>query len=201
MTLALHGDQKETSETALSAEIARLPQEGRGDVNVTAIAVTRHKNPSSSEGFFARTGAAMNPVSPRLMLAEALRRVAVSPAAAIEIADRAGNDLRRAVQRARSGKAVNAGAHLALCGAVGIDPVDGSPRPVKRVPRCVAWPVIAGELKRVRLLRRFDQRSAARVIGISASSICRVEAGNDVSVATLVQVCRFIEVHPDDYAT
>jgi hypothetical protein len=63
----------------------------------------------------------MTSPSPRATLAAALRTVAASPA---DIADRVGADMRGAILRARAGKPINAGAYLALCGALGLDPVD-----------------------------------------------------------------------------
>jgi DNA-binding XRE family transcriptional regulator len=139
--------------------------------------------------------------SPCLMLAAALKVITASPAAAIEIADRAGPDMRGNIFRARSGKPINAGAFVALCGAVGIDPVDGSARPPRRVSSRIAWPTVGASLRIVRRLRHQDQRSAAKTIGISAATLCRVEAGDAVSVHTFLAVCRFIGVHPEHYAS
>jgi DNA-binding Xre family transcriptional regulator len=139
-------------------------------------------------------------IPPRAMLAAALGELAASPAAAVEIADRAGCGMRGRVFRARAGKPINAGAFLALCGAVGIDPVDGSIRTPKRVPAQVAWPMVGASLRIVRLVLRQGQRSAAKTIGISPATLCRVEAGDAVSVETLLAVCAFMGVHPDHYA-
>jgi hypothetical protein len=140
----------------------------------------------------------MTPASPRATLAATLRTVAASP---VDIASRVGADMRGAILRARAGKPINAGAYLALCGAVGVDPLDGSPRPPKRVSTGVAWPMVGAGLKIVRQLRDQDQRSAAKAIGISAATLCRVEAGDAVSVETLLAVCKFIGIHPDHYST
>jgi transcriptional regulator with XRE-family HTH domain len=105
----------------------------------------------------------------------------------------------RQVSLARSGKPINAGAYLALCGAAGIDPVDGSARPVKSVAANVEWWVLAMALFVTRGLRKLDQRSAAKAIGVSASTVCRVETGNPVSIANMIKVCTFLGVHPDGY--
>jgi DNA-binding XRE family transcriptional regulator len=140
-------------------------------------------------------------IHPRELLAAALGKVMASPAAATEIAARAGNHMRGPMLRARAGKSINAGAYLALCGVLGLDPVDGSPRPVKRVASRVVWPMVGAGLRIVRRLRDQDQRSAAKAIGISAATLCRVEAGDAVSIETLLSVCRFIGVHPDHYST
>lgn len=65
-------------------------------------------------------------------LANALRAAASSPGALAPIAQRACVTPRQA-SMARAGKPINAGAYLALCGAVGVDPTDGSPRQIKAV--------------------------------------------------------------------
>lgn len=148
-------------------------------------------------------GVGRGPPSPpcaRAALAAALRELAPSPAAAVEIADRAGASMRGPIFRARVGKPINAGAFLAICGAVGIDPADGSARVPRRVPAHIAWPMVGAGLRIVRQLRRQGQRSAAKAIGISAATLCRVEAGDAVSVETLLAVCRFIGTHPEHYA-
>jgi Flp pilus assembly CpaE family ATPase len=93
------------------------------------------------------------------------------------------------VALARAGKPINAGAYLALCGAAGIDPVDCACRPAKAVSSTALF-ITRG-------VRRVDQRSAAKLIGVS----CRVEAGKPVSIANTMKVCAFIGVHPDGYTT
>jgi DNA-binding XRE family transcriptional regulator len=135
----------------------------------------------------------------RAILAKALQVAAPSSTALAEIADRAGG-LRRQIFRARAGKQINAGAFLALCAVIGIDPVNGLPRPVRVVPSSIAWPMVGAALRIARRLRHHDQRSAAQVIGMSAATVCRIEAGDPVSIESLLSVCRFIGVHPDHYA-
>jgi DNA-binding XRE family transcriptional regulator len=44
-----------------------------------------------------------------------------------------------------------------------------------------------------------DQRNAAKVIGVSPSTVCRLESGKPVSIASMIKVCAFIGVHPDGY--
>jgi DNA-binding Xre family transcriptional regulator len=139
-------------------------------------------------------------VAPRVLLAAALKKIATTPAAAVEIADRAGDDMRRSVLRARAGKAINAGAFVALCAAVCIDPVDGARRPPKRMPACIAWPMVGAGLRIARRLRHQKLRSAAKLMGISATTLCRLEAGDAVSVESFLAACRFLGVHPEHYA-
>jgi DNA-binding XRE family transcriptional regulator len=134
----------------------------------------------------------------RSALANALRVSAVSPESFAAIAAQAVVT-RRQVALARAGKPINAGAYLALCGAVGVDPVDGSPRPVKAISSNVAWWLLSAALYITRSLRRLDQRSAAKLIGVSPSTVCRVESGKPVSIAAMAKACAFIGVHPDGY--
>jgi hypothetical protein len=138
-----------------------------------------------------------SPRCPRAVLASVLREMAPNSSAAVEIADRAGPDLRRQVFRARAGKPIHAGAFLALCGAVGIDPASGTVRPSKKVPPEIMWPMVGTGLKIVRRLRYLDQRAAAQIVGASAATICRVEGGVAVSVESFLAICRFMGVHPD----
>jgi transcriptional regulator with XRE-family HTH domain len=131
-------------------------------------------------------------------LSTALRPSASSSAEQNSIARQAGVTSRQ-VSLARSGKPVNAGAYLALCAAVGVDPVDGKDRPVKSVSPNILWWVLSGAMYISRNLKKLDQRAAAEVIGISAASVCRVECGQPVSVGILLRVCAFIGVHPFGY--
>jgi DNA-binding Xre family transcriptional regulator len=134
-------------------------------------------------------------------LSEALRaRIPDLPLSALnEFARQAGVPPKLA-SLARKGKSVNTGAHLALCAAVGIDPVDGRSRPVKQLSSNVVWWLLSGALYITRNLKKLDQRAAAEAIGISAASVCRIECGQPVSIGVLLKVCAFIGVHPDGYA-
>jgi transcriptional regulator with XRE-family HTH domain len=131
-------------------------------------------------------------------LAQALQAQASTAVALATIAQRARVTPRQ-VALARVGKPINAGAFLALCGAVGIDPVDGAARPIKAVSPDIEWWLLSAALYITRGLRRLDQRSAANAIGVSPSTVCRVEAGKPISVAAMIKVCTFVGVHPDGY--
>lgn len=131
-------------------------------------------------------------------LADALRARALSLEALAKIAGDAGVT-RRQVCLARAGKPIGAGAHLALCGAVGIDPIDGASRPPKVVSANVVWWILSTALYVTRNLRKLDQRSAARLIGVSPATVCRVECAKPVSVEAMLKVCAFVGVHPDGY--
>ena len=90
-------------------------------------------------------------------LANALR-AALSPVVLAAIAQRACVT-RRQASMARAGKPINAGAYLALCGAIGVDPTDGSPRQIKTVSANVLWRLLSASLDVTRSSRRLDQRA------------------------------------------
>jgi DNA-binding XRE family transcriptional regulator len=136
--------------------------------------------------------------NPTNALSVAMQLGAPSHDALADIACQAGVTVRQAAL-ARAGKPINAGAYLALCGVAGVDPIDGSPRQIKTVSPNVVWWQLSGALYITRGLRRLDQRSAAKLIGVSPSTVCRVEAGQPVSVANMIKVCAFVGVHPDGY--
>jgi len=131
-------------------------------------------------------------------LSNELQLFASSWAALDSVAQRAGVQSRLA-SMARAGKPVNAGAHLALCAATGINPVDGTSRPIKQLSPNVVWWLLAGALYITRSLRKLDQRAAGKVIGVSPATVCRVERGQPVSIGVLIKICAFIGVHPDGY--
>jgi DNA-binding XRE family transcriptional regulator len=131
-------------------------------------------------------------------LSNVLQSSASSWTALDAIAHQAGVCPRQA-SLARAGKPVNAGAYLALCAVTGIDPVDGTSRPVRELSPNVAWWLLSGALYITRHLKKLDQRAAAKAIGISAASVCRVERGQPVSIGVMLKVCAFIGVHPFGY--
>jgi hypothetical protein len=132
-------------------------------------------------------------------LSTALQSLISSRTALDSLARQAGI-MPRQVSLARSGKAINAGAHLALCAAAGVDPVDGAAQPVKVVSADVVWWLLSGALYITRNLRKLDQRGAATAIGVSPSTVCRVECGKPVSAENMIKVCAFIGVHPYGYS-
>jgi transcriptional regulator with XRE-family HTH domain len=131
-------------------------------------------------------------------LADVLTAAAPTSAALAAFADRAGVTRRQASQ-ARFGKPVSAGAYLAIAGALGIDPMNGAQLPPKIVSANIEWWLLASASYITRGLQQLDQRRAAKAIGISPSTVCRLEAGKPTSIGALIKVCRFIGVHPDGY--
>jgi transcriptional regulator with XRE-family HTH domain len=131
-------------------------------------------------------------------LSQALQSVASSWPLLDAIARQAGVSP-KLVSLARAGKPINAGAYLAVCGAIGINPVDGMPAPVKQLKPSLVWWQLSAALYITRALKKLDQRAAAKVIGVSPATVCRVERGQPVSIGVLIKTCSFIEVHPDGY--
>jgi transcriptional regulator with XRE-family HTH domain len=131
-------------------------------------------------------------------LSEVLQSTASSWPELDAVARRAGVQSRLA-SMARASKPINAGAYLALCAVTGLDPVDGKSRPVKELSPNVVWWFLSSALCITRSLKKLDQRGAAKVIGISPATVCRVERGQPVSIGVMLKVCAFIGVHPDGY--
>jgi hypothetical protein len=103
-------------------------------------------------------------------LENVLRALDLPPAALVAVATQAAVPPRLA-SRARAGKPINAGAYLALCGVVGIDPIDGASRPVKMLSANVEWRLLSNALHIKRRLRGLNQRAAAKLIGVSPSTV------------------------------
>jgi transcriptional regulator with XRE-family HTH domain len=131
-------------------------------------------------------------------LSQALQSVASSWPLLDAIARQAGVSP-KLVSLARAGKPINAGAYLAVCGATGINPVDGKPRPVKQLKPSLVWWQLSAALYITRSLKKLDQRAAAKAIGVSPATVCRLERSQPVSIGVLIKICAFIGVHPDGY--
>jgi hypothetical protein len=86
-------------------------------------------------------------------LAKALQASASSPDELAAIAAGANVTPRQAAL-ARAGKPINAGSYLALRGAVGVDPVDGAPRPPKTISANVVWWLLSAALYITRRIAR-----------------------------------------------
>jgi transcriptional regulator with XRE-family HTH domain len=131
-------------------------------------------------------------------LSQALQSIASSWPQLDAIARQAGVSP-KLVSLARAGKPINAGAYLAVCAAIGIDPVDGKRRPVQQIKPSLVWWQLSAALHIIRSLKKLDQRAAAKVIGVSPATVCRVERVQPVSIGVLIKVCAFIGVHPFGY--
>lgn len=106
-------------------------------------------------------------------------------------------EIRRAYSCAH-GRSMPADVHLRLCLAIGIDPVDGhtmQPQP----PRGIAAHSLAIALQQKRIERNHDNRTAARIMGISISTLSRLENAKVRSIDSMIAVCRYIGKNPFDY--
>ena len=105
--------------------------------------------------------------------------------------------------RARAGahgRPTRAEHHLKLCMVMGIDPVDGhaiSPRP----PAPIITAFFACAVKGNRFLKGHSIRQAAKEMGISGTSLSRIENGDVRSFDTMWAACRYVGGHPFDYVT
>lgn len=106
---------------------------------------------------------------------------------------------RMLILRAYNGRPINAATHLLLCATVGVSP-DGAAVPTWPAPDAYFDHRIMGMgLKMRRMLNRHDVRRAALACGLSTATITRIEAGEAVSIASVLQACAYIKVHPFNY--
>lgn len=110
-------------------------------------------------------------------------------------------------RRAAKGIPINVDSYLKLCGAIGIDPVTGKARQPLR-HNDLDWKRLGRELRQRRTAREQSVREAAKHIGISISTISRIENdGNRASplsrsqnIESALAVCGYLGTHPYDYA-
>lgn len=122
--------------------------------------------------------------------------------ALVALARRAGVPIEHA-RRARMGahgRPTSANHHLRLCMVIGIDPVNGHPVEPYEPRPLLNWFFALG-VKGNRYLRRHTLRQAAAVMGISSSSLSRIEHGDIRSFDCLLAACRYMGAHPHDYVS
>ncbi|RJP47920.1 MAG: GIY-YIG nuclease family protein [Anaerolineaceae bacterium] len=104
----------------------------------------------------------------------------------------------RIALRAASAIAVSADNYFRLCCAMGFDPVTrmrDEPRPVGRFDA----DMLSLGMRLARRLYGHTMRQAASSMHSSASGVCRLESGLQVSISTIINACFYIGVHPFDY--
>lgn len=105
-------------------------------------------------------------------------------------------EARRAQGGAR-GRITGARIYIRLCLTLGIDPIDGraiTPEP----PRDIAAHNLAIAIRMRRIALRHNIREGAEVMGISITTLSRIENGNMRSIDTMLAACRYIGKHPFD---
>jgi DNA-binding Xre family transcriptional regulator len=105
--------------------------------------------------------------------------------------------IRHAINGAK-GHATDAGEHLRLCAVVGIDPIDGH-RDTSHQPGELDRKLFAMGVRMRRYQRKQSIREAAREIGISVTTVSRIENGKVRGIDSMLAACRYIGVHPFHY--
>lgn len=134
--------------------------------------------------------------SPAVILAKALPKPRESEALR-DLAKRAGVE-HVSASRAAKGRPIAADAYLRLCAVVGIDPIGG-----KRIAPQVPGVFVRSQLGMASYMRRLQNkhalRTAAAIVGISYSSLYRLEHDEVVSIETVLAACRYVGMHPFDF--
>ncbi len=110
------------------------------------------------------------------------------------LADRARGAVRTAANT--SAKPLSVNHHLRLCVALGFDPfIEG--RAVAPFRIGSFHKTRFGEVVRhIRTERAFNLREASQVYGVSIRALSYIENGHEVSIETVLTVCRGIGIHP-----
>lgn len=108
----------------------------------------------------------------------------------------------RLVRRAILGQQINAGDHLKLCAAIGLDPLQGKFRADAPLGD-LHWASLSAALrmKRFSLNPNLTLRLAAREARTSYSALGRIERGEPVSIDAVIAVCRWLDRHPFDFVS
>jgi DNA-binding Xre family transcriptional regulator len=110
----------------------------------------------------------------------------------------------RLARRAASGQDVNSSAHLKLCAAIGIDPVDGS----KRDPRFASdidWNRVGIKVLLALIHsssepgKKTAMREAAQRWKLPLVTLARMKAGQPVNIANLLNLCAALGCHPHEF--
>lgn len=110
----------------------------------------------------------------------------------------------RLARRAASGQDVNSSAHLQLCAAIGLDPVDGS----KCEPRAIAdidWNRVGIKVLLALIHsssapgKKTAMRAAAKAWKLPLVTVARMKAGQPVNIANLLNLCAALGCHPHEF--
>lgn len=138
---------------------------------------------------------------------DGLARAAAKVAAALRAMDdaqrnrlcRAAGVPRSVLDHASSQGRGNAEAHMALCFALGIDPVNGSDRTPAPRPIEIYWPLFATAVALKRAGLGLNIRDGARAAGVSVAVMSRAENQFVLSAAMMFKLCAWVGVHPEIY--
>lgn len=94
---------------------------------------------------------------------------------------------------------VDAEDFIKLCARVGICPITGERlTPLRDLGSLCTQSIGAGFAVK-RDIEKLSLRGAADVVGVSASTLARIEMNQPVSIESVLAVCEFIGVHPFGY--
>ena len=133
-------------------------------------------------------------MSASVALADALNLARLAPS---HLANRASVPLRIAAN-AMSARPVAAVSYLKICRAINFDP---TPTLKAETPLGLEFDFqYLGIALRVRRgVNNHSDREAAKVMGIGASTVCRVERGEPVQIGSVFRICNYLGVHPFGY--
>ena len=100
---------------------------------------------------------------------------------------------------ASQGQPIPAEFYLKFCGKLGIDPVSGKPRAAMEVGS-FHWKLLGAAVKLCRHFRHdIGRRKAAEQIGISPTSLLKLERGQPIATDLMLKACAWLTIHPFCY--
>lgn len=135
-------------------------------------------------------------MTPRTNLARAFARI--EQAEIPSIAAKAGVSARQ-VSNLIVGRPVKTIAFLRLCVALGHDPLPHLPHSPLARPADFDFAMLAMGCVIRRGLNKHTIRDAADAMGISHVTVSRIENAHGMSIAVVLAVCRYVQVHPFNY--
>lgn len=145
----------------------------------------------------------MTSLTPAAILAKAMKAAALADRGAFStIIRKAGvdADVARRAATGANGHPTPAGDHINLCIVLGIDPLTGNKLPEPREPAPFLSGMLAIGIKVTRDTREHSLRRAAGIMGISPSTLTRIEKGWHVAgFDSVAAACKYVGLHPFAY--
>ena len=136
-------------------------------------------------------------MTPAAVLAKALKSCNRA-----EIARLTGISMRkvRHAENGAKGHATDADDYLRLCQVLGIDPMTGKAVPPRTPPGTLDRILFAAGVRAIRRYRnKHSIREAAAKMGISITTLSRIENGHVRGIDGMLAACRYIGIHPLHY--
>lgn len=96
---------------------------------------------------------------------------------------------------AYTGRPISASNWLAVCAALGVDPLDFHRKPARKLP-AFNWPMLKYGMMLARERDSLTLRETAKRAGMETTAVTRVLKGQAVGVEHMLAACAFIRVHP-----